>query len=128
LIIPSADQLTLKLKTFKESVLTRAPFGYATRIYDIIENTTATNTLPTLAMDVPDGLPLAGKHFDFTPWDKLAGVGSIMATDHADFLNTAGEWFKKIWLLGFAFWVIFEVFGEIKHHDMRKQMKSDKPK
>jgi len=98
-------------------LLSHAPWGYATRVYVILTEETASSTLPTLAVDVPDGLPMGGTALpDFSPW---AGIETAVAQlDVADVETMEGSplenfefWWNFMWSLMFAFWVIREIYG-----------------
>jgi len=98
-------------------LLSHAPWGYATRVYVILTSETSTSTLPSLAVDVPDGLPMGGTALpDFAPWD---GIESAVAQlDVADVETMEGSplenfefWWNFMWSLMFAFWLIRELYG-----------------
>lgn len=99
-----------------QDLLSRAPWGYATRAYVIITGDTASSTLPSLAVDVPDGLPMAGKSFDFSPWEPtetaLASLDTaVVETMEGSPLDNFLFWWNTMWLIMFALWLVREIYG-----------------
>lgn len=98
-------------------LLSHAPWGYATRVYVILTEETASSTLPSLAVDIPDGLPMGGTALpDFAPWDGIEVA--VAQLDVADVETMEGSplenfefWWNFMWSLMFAFWVIREIYG-----------------
>lgn len=118
MVIPNGQQAEILIQGARESFLEKAPWGYATRVYDILSYSTATSTLPSIAFTLPDGLPNAEKEqvIDFSPWAPIesaveridtAEVETIDGSPLAQFLF----WWNTMWLLMFALWLIRELHG-----------------
>lgn len=54
LFIPSGEQLDSSLKSMRENILVKAPWGYFNRMY-VIWQTTSTSTLPVISVSIPFG-------------------------------------------------------------------------
>jgi len=130
LIIPDSQDISSNISDFKTNVLTKVPFGYGLRVYEIINATTSSSSLPALAYTFSSTTPvgLAGHTIDFTPWDKLMGDTSILGSQHADFVETAVDWFNTLWLLGFAFWLIHYVMERNSRGMHSKQLSEQQQK
>jgi len=63
------------IENIRTGFLTYAPFGYVTRFGEILLGT-ATTSLPTISVDIPAGLGLAGENFHFNPWQYFYVDGS----------------------------------------------------
>lgn len=55
------------IEQIRTGFLTYAPFGYVTRFGEILFGS-ATSTLPTISVNMPAGLGMAGENFHFNPW------------------------------------------------------------
>jgi len=106
LLVPPTGQMSLAIEQFKNEFLRLYPWGYATRLYDIVSGNIASTTLPVLSFTFPSSFPagIAGKSFDFSPWDHLLGQGSILSTatstDGTPFLSNFMIWWNRIvWFL-----------------------------
>lgn len=84
LLLPNPTYSSDLVSGIKEDIAYKVPWGYATRFYDLVSGvsttTASTSTLPSLVITLPTGYPGAGGTFDLTPWDKLLGTGSMLAT------------------------------------------------
>ena len=79
LFFPSSSDIQQLIQFAKDNVLTRAPWGYATRMVSILTDTattTASTALPTWTVTFPSiqgstGSPLAGSHLTFNMQEML---------------------------------------------------------
>lgn len=118
MVVPNQDQAQQLITGARTSFLEKAPWGYATRIYDIVSFSTATTTLPSIAVTLPAGLPGAdeGRIIDFSPWGPIEqAVERIDTTEVATIdgspLDMFLFWWNTMWLIVFALWVIRELHG-----------------
>ena len=81
LLIPSGESLHETIQSAKEGVLTRVPWGYVVRTYDIFTET-ATSTLPTFIVTIPFSETASTTLF-FDPADMVAG-GALLLDDIRD--------------------------------------------
>lgn len=79
LLVPDANYLNITLNSFKNGVLTRMPWGYLTRTYNILTSTT-TSELPVISVDVPIGMSTTTDIIDihFDPNEMLAEAGVLL--------------------------------------------------
>lgn len=118
LFYPNQYQVTSNIERLRSEFLQRVPIGYAYRALEIIQ--TASSTLP--AMIIQD--PVTGQYFNLTPWDKLLGNGSILASAEAsitvngvtygsgDSLREIIEpYWQILWLILLAAAMIHDVVG-----------------
>jgi len=113
--VPSDKQVKTFINNLNTSVFTHFPFGYVTRLYDIIIGNT-TSTLPTLSITIPTGMPDAGATLDLTPWGKLMGEGSLLATATSSvtgvtFYNSFSDYWKAFVYFVFGLMVCLEIIG-----------------
>lgn len=88
LFIPSKAEVQASLKNFYEnSLLKRFPFGYVTRVSNILNSTTTLTTLPGLTFTIPSGLPAGGDTLDLSPWGKLWGPTSYLGTQTSSYAS-----------------------------------------
>lgn len=128
LVIPNSAVLQSDLDLLKDNFLTSFPVGYVTRFIDIVSSG-STTTLPSVVV------PLFGNELNLTPWDKLFGDGSILATASSSLVNpvtgqlvgdgdSLRDVFETYWLilwyilLGFA--IIHDIIGFGKHNMHKK--------
>lgn len=117
MIIPNSQQAQLLVQGAKDSFLDKAPWGYATRVYEILSTDTSTTTLPSIAFTVPDGLP-GDEHvaIDFSPWEPIAGAITRIDTTEVETIDGSPldmflHWWNILWLIMFALWLIRELHG-----------------
>lgn len=91
--------ITQVLINAKEGFMTRVPFGYINRMYDIFTDT-ATTSLPTISYTFNAG-PLEDATIDFNPWQYMYVDGAPLKDDIVS--NDGGE----------NIWEIVEPFYEI---------------
>lgn len=119
LLYPSSVQIEQNIVDLRTEFLTRAPMGYVTRIYDIV-NSTSTVSLPEITMPIPGST----QSLNLTPWELLFGDGSLLASASSTVTvngvtHGSGETLREItetywnfiWyvLLGFA--ILHDVIG-----------------
>jgi len=114
--IPDVNSVYYLIDKMKTSVLNKAPWGYLTRIYNVVETYTSTSTLPSLAITFPSYILPVGMGsttIDFTPWNSLMGSGSIIANLNAPtggtFLSKAEYYFDILITILFGFWLMRKV-------------------
>lgn len=103
-------------------IASRAPWGYATRIYVIFTGDTATSSLPSIAATIPAGLPMAGSSFDFSPWAPTEAAVARLSTTTlpggtGSVLENFEKWWNIMWLVIFALWLfgeLYETFGGLE--------------
>lgn len=117
MIIPNGQQAQLLIEGAKESFLDKAPWGYATRVYEILSTDTSTTTLPSIAFTIPDGLP-GDSHasIDFSPWAPIGSAIERIDTTEVETIDGSPldmflHWWNILWLIMFALWVIRELHG-----------------
>jgi len=114
LLIPSGEQLNQIMTSFRDNFLSKAPWGYATRMITIIQNP-ATSTMPSLGITFPDNMPpeIAGLSFDFNPWIAFTNspLASATTSDGETFLETFTYWWNIIVLALFAIGTFHMIIG-----------------
>lgn len=136
MVIPNQQQAQQLIEGARSSFLEKAPWGYATRVYDIVSYSTATSTLPSIAFTLPDGLPGAEREqvIDFSPWAPIeSAVDRIDNTEVETIDGSPLEmflfWWNTMWLIVFALWVIRELHGAWEagdfEHDGHSSSKMD---
>lgn len=116
LSVVAADTVASSLQTYMGDLLSRAPWGYATRVFVILTNNTGTSTLPSIAVAVPDGLPMEGSTFDFSPWGPIESAVSLIDNTEVETIDGSPLvqfefWWNVMWSLIFAFWLMRELYG-----------------
>lgn len=122
LFTPGGPQLEQTLVTFRDDVLQRAPWGYVTRIVNILSATTTT-ALPSFSTSFQVGPPgnLSTTSLSFDPGDMIAGAGTLL-TNTRDPINGKNmrDVFEPLVQLAIAMAVIFTIFADLtgshKHH------------
>lgn len=82
LFVPSPDQMSLTVQQIRSGILYNAPWGYATRFVDILQNT-STSTLPTFTAYVPISAT-ASTSLTYDPGDMLDGAASLLDSINAN--------------------------------------------
>lgn len=116
LFIPSSADMTNTILGLKDMVLSRVPWGYATRFYNIISST-ATTALPTFSVNLHLGagsLTPATSTLSFDPDDMLSG-GAALAGSIKDvtYGKTAREILEPLIRMGVALMVLFIIVGDL---------------
>jgi hypothetical protein len=124
LFIPGGDYLNTTMKGLKDGVLTRVPWGYLTRTYNIW-NASATTSLPSFTASVRTG-PGDDMTPDVTtitidPGDMIAGAGTLLDNTRDPIYNkNAKDVFGPLVLLVLAVSVIFTIVADLtgshRHH------------
>ncbi len=122
LLVPDGYYLNNSIRSFRDGVLTRIPWGYLNRTYEILSSTT-TVALPTYTASVVIGTTghLSTTSLAFDPGDMLAG-GAQLITDTRDPFNgkNARDIFEPIVQLVIALAVVFTIVADItgshRHH------------
>lgn len=118
----AAENIAYTLQSAMGDLLSRAPWGYATRVFTIITDNTATTSLPSLAVAIPAGLPSAGTTFDFSPWEPTAAAvdkidTTVVETIDGSPLDQFMFWWNLMWSLAFAFWLLRELYQAYEFGD-----------
>lgn len=105
----SGDSITAVLGDYLDDFLYRVPWGYATRIYNIITTTSASTTPPNLTMTLPEGMAGTGSSLDLTPWDDIQNTVALIDTydgvDDGDSMwDTIIYYYNACWYVLFAVW------------------------
>jgi hypothetical protein len=124
LFIPGGDYLNTTMKGLKDGVLTRVPWGYLTRTYNIW-NASATTSLPSFTASVRTG-PGDDMTPDVTtitidPGDMIAGAGTLLDDTRDPIYNkNAKDVFGPLVQLVLAVSVIFTIIADLtgshRHH------------
>jgi len=122
LFVPNADQMISIWTNFREGFLTKAPWGYGVRVYDIFVGDTATSTLVGLNLTIPVelGLPVAGATINFDPWGTLDTALTQLDTDipvngSEPILDTMLYYWNLFVSLAFAWWLVNFVLHHGQH-------------
>jgi len=121
----SGEQVVNGIKTLADAFLTHVPWGYAYRVFIIFTSEeVAPATLPSIAAEIPDGLPVVGS-FDFTPWAPITAaledLTEIESTNReGSILDEFAFYWASIWYILFGLWAtrkIFKGFSDNQHYD-----------
>lgn len=128
LTIPDASSTAATLMQFKQGVLYKAPWGYATLAYDSLAGNAPTSTLPTLTFTYEEelNLPISGTVVDFSPWAGLEAAVTKLHTPVAgspdsDFLDDMLYYWNFLCYLAFGAWILREVWGWTEYHETPSQ-------
>lgn len=123
LFIPSGEALHETIQSLKEGVLSRAPWGYLVRTYDIFSGV-ATSTLPTFTVTIPFSETASTTLF-FDPADMIAG-GALLLENTRDpiynkNLRDVTEPLIRLFIAIFIlFFIIKDVSGMVSSGGSRK--------
>jgi hypothetical protein len=124
LFIPGGDYLDTTLKGLKAGVLTRVPWGYLTRTYNIW-TASATTSLPSFTASVRTGpgddLTPDVTTITIDPGDMIAGAGTLLDDTRDPIYNkNAKDVFGPLVQLVLAVSVIFTIIADLtgshRHH------------
>jgi hypothetical protein len=107
LFIPKSSDIKSFANNMYNNALTHFPWGYVTRFLAIANGSVATSSLPSLTATIPDGYPGAGLTINATPWGKLMGPGSYLATATS---TQTGKTFVETIMTPWTYFVYF-AFG-----------------
>jgi len=110
LIVPSSSSTVDMVNAVYDKTVRISPWGYVTRAFEILWSYDATTTLPSLVITIPSDLPGGGGTLDLTPWDTMAGEGSMLASaiakgDDEPFM----EKYLPYWVWGWKIVFIFAI-------------------
>lgn len=79
LLYPTAAQWQLVYDSLERAILFKFPFGYVTRIIDIVTDDSP-SVLPTIDLNLPSSLPagFAGMHIEFDPWQYMSSTTNFI--------------------------------------------------
>lgn len=122
----SGSEISDGLNNTVQVFIHKAPWGYATRVYEIITASSTPETLPSLSISMPAGLPVSGT-LDLTPWDDISSA--FTQIDEAEVETIEGSpldkflfYWNTLWYIVFGLWLLktlhsaFE-FGDLGHKD-----------
>lgn len=92
---------------FSSTTLHGVPFGYATRIYEILQATTSSSTDIGLAFTFPSTSPASGKSISLSATDAIDEAQSKIGTD---FMNKLMSLWNLLWYTLLILWIIKQVF------------------
>lgn len=112
---PTSVQVSNFVNGLYNNVFTVFPFGYIARFYNIISTSSAV-TLPQLIITIPISFPGSGQTLNLSPWGKLMGAGSILATATSTqtgvtFYNSFSPYWNKFVYFVFGLMCILEIIG-----------------
>ncbi len=114
LFIPGGPQLDTTVTSFQEGVVTRIPWGYFYRVYQIL-NTTSTSSLPSFTVDIPIGPPsnIATTSLSFDMGDMMSGGGTLVDSLHDYWGHSLRDIAEPVVQLVVALAVIFTIFADV---------------
>lgn len=101
LFMPSQFQVEHLVTQLNESVFRKAPFGYVTRLVEIMTSS-ATTSLPVISYTFGDESPLSGEELSFDFSETVNEAGVILSTT----LVSDREDEQSIWDIFMPFWVV----------------------
>jgi len=117
LLVPDQASMQTLVEEFKTEIMSKAPWGYITRLFAIISGT-GSSTPPVLVFTVPDdeyfSSSLRNKTITFDPWNVVSD-GSIL--EEADgfgtgnLMDTFMPWWKIIVYGGVVIGVVLKLLG-----------------
>lgn len=120
LFVPSGDQLSSVMTSFKNNALSKMPWGYVTRMYTIL-SFQGTSTLPTLAMSIPTGANTHETvHFDLTNMVTGGGTNLDSVTsniNHVTVRQVLSPFVSLMVALGVVFTIVTDLMGSHKEAD-----------
>lgn len=122
LVIPDGTQLAELVQNSRNEILLKAPFGYATRIYDIFQASTTPASLPSTATVIPANLPGAGTAINFDVFTQIPiAIQTIEAqtvpTMQGNPMTNFLYWWEILWKIVFCMWVIKQFYGAFSGGD-----------
>lgn len=122
LFIPDTEELSQSMQSLKDGVLIRIPWGYFTRIYDILSAST-TQTLPAFSYTFDSRSPLSGTEIAIDIDDSIAQASAIMADIKTGDDKTVQEVAEPIWnvIVGLAlvFTIVTDLMGSHRHESVK---------
>lgn len=126
LFMPQTGTMGALVTSFKNDILRKFPWGYGTRIYDLLYNATssATTTLPSIAFTMPSNMPVSGS-FDFSPWQPIAEVVAELetattSTMEGTVMDNFLFYWNTLWYIVFGLWLMREIYGTWNDVDLSK--------
>jgi hypothetical protein len=123
LFVPGGEYFNRTIIDLKNGLLTRAPWGYFYRIYDIWNNP-STGTLPAMDFPVfmgPGNTDEPGvEHITIDPGDMIAGAGTLLDSIRDPHSNKSikdifGPMVQLTFALAVVFTIIADLTGSHKH-------------
>jgi len=74
IIVPSDSQWKSMVNYATSTTFTAPPLGYVARFFTLLTTNQGTTTLPSIDLEIPNGLPGSGKHLILTPWNHIRNV------------------------------------------------------
>jgi len=132
IIVPTPEQFSDLIYQARTDILTRFPWGYGTRLYDIFVSTdVSTTTLPSTAIDIPDNLPMAGRTIDFDLWDEIPLAWDRIGDVEVETIDGRPTdkflyWWDLMWKIAFALWLLRLFYGIFQNSDFSQNVNSRK--
>lgn len=116
LFIPDRAQISSLITNARNLVLTKAPWGYGTRVYDIFFASSTPENLPSTSIDIPTGLPMAGATIDFNIFTETPiAIQKIASTTVETIDGSPWEKFlfywNLMWYIVFGFYILKRIYG-----------------
>jgi len=119
LFVPTRQDLENVGNVLRQGMLEKVPFGYATRIYDLLLSSSTVIAVPSITISFPDILPISdgttlvlevpnNVNDSVTMLDTVT-TPTMTGSPYSNFMY----YWTMLWWLMFAFWVLGEVFGTI---------------
>lgn len=122
LFVPDTEELSKSMESLKDGVLHRIPWGYFTRVYDILSASTTT-ALPAFSYTFDNRSPLSGNELNINIDDGIVQASAIMADIKTGDNKTVQEVAEPIWnvIVGIAlvFTIVTDLMGSHKHESSK---------
>ncbi len=130
MFIPDGKQLNDTLESLRQGVLTRAPWGYLTRVYAIMTAST-TQELPTIDYEFDPNGPYAGESISFDIGDMLSGGAAAIESvedplNHRTIRDVLEPIVKLLVALGVIFGIVVDVTGSHQNQEGPDRRKNQK--
>lgn len=112
LLVPTQDQITTTIATFRKGISTKFPIGYLTRFFDIL-NSNGTTSLPTFTAQIMLS-PTATTSLVFDMGDTVIGAGTLL-NSIKDPIHNKGfrEVLEPFVVLMLALMLLFRILGDL---------------
>jgi hypothetical protein len=115
LFIPDKNQISSLVQNSRDLVLTKAPWGYGTRVYDIFTASSSAEVLPEYSLTLPDNLPVAGT-LNLDPWNNIDSAFTMIDETEVDTIDGSPLdeflfWWNLMWYIVFGLWLLREIMG-----------------
>lgn len=120
LFVPDSGQINTVVQGARDGILTRIPWGYFVRTYDILASS-STSTLPTFTATVALNTASDTTEIAIDPGDMFTGGAALLASVHDPYNDkTARDIFEPIVKMTIALLVVLTIYADVtgshKHH------------